>query len=326
MRLMHNNDSLIFLDGKWLSWQDANIHVLTHAFHYATSAYEGTRAYQTEHGVNIFRLADHTKRFIESAKIIRINLPYSSNELIDIQKQLVAKNGFGDSYIRPLAFQDGDGFLGFKRSILKPRLMIANFSWCPLHSKEQLEQGVSAITSSMQQFHPNTMLCKAKAGAKYLVAMLAKDDAERCGADDAIMLDTQGFVSECTTSNIFMLRDNVLTTPPAITALDGITKRSIITLANDLGIKTEERQFTRDELYIADEVFKTGTACEIVPIVTIDDRTVGSGTPGNIYQQLKKTYTKCTHGQLANYQHWNTLLSDATIKETNNDTLATTTH
>ncbi|HSH84088.1 MAG TPA: branched-chain amino acid transaminase [Guyparkeria sp.] len=293
---MEDRDGLIWLDGEMVEWREAKTHVLTHTLHYGMGVFEGVRAYKTSQGTAIFRLEDHTRRLHNSAKILGMPLPYTESELNEVQRQVVRENNLESAYIRPMAFYGAEG-MGLRADNLKVHVMVAAWKWGAYLGVENMERGIRIRTSSYSRHHVNVNMCKAKANGSYMNSMLALREATAAGYDEAMLLDTQGFVAEGSGENIFIVRDGVLYTPDLAAALDGITRRTIISLAAEFGIPVVEKRITRDEVYIADEAFFTGTAAEVTPIREVDDRPIGSGTRGPITERLQSTYFDLVEGR-----------------------------
>lgn len=298
---------VVWLDGQFIPWQEANISVLTHTLHYGVGVFEGLRAYNTEQGPAIFRLQDHTDRLFRSAKIIKIPIPYDKEELNDVQQQIIAKNSLSAAYIRPMVFYGADS-LGLNTAQLTSHVMVGAWEWGTYFGAEKMANGICICTSSYSRNHINSVFTKAKANGNYLNSILALQDAKMAGFDEALLLDNQGFVAEGSAENIFMVREGVLYTPELSCVLEGITRDTIFKLAADIGLKVIEKRITRDELYIADEVFFTGTAVEVTPIREIDGRTIGNGVCGNTTQQLQKMYFEVVAGKNKQYEKWITLV------------------
>lgn len=299
----------IWFDGKLVPWDKAQVHVLTHSLHYGSAIFEGIRAYKcTDGGSAIFRLPDHCRRMINSAKIIRMKEPYTAKELADACVETVVANKLDAGYIRPLSFV-GYGEMGVFPGQNPVQTIIACWPWGVYLGPEALEQGISIKTSSFARSHVNTSMSKAKAAGNYINSILAKIEAKEDGYDEALMLDTNGFVSEATGENIFIVKDDVLKTTPLTSILGGITRDTIITIAKNLGYEVLEQQFTRDELYTADEVFLCGTAAEITPVREVDHRIIGSGRRGPVTKRLQEEFFAIATGQNPKYGHWLTRYS-----------------
>lgn len=294
----------IWLDGKMVAQENANVSVLTHSLHYGVAVFEGVRAYQTHDGrTAIFRLDEHTDRLINSAKIFMLQVPFDKQTLMQAQKQAVRENGLTSAYLRPLAWL-GDNSLGMsaKNSV---HAMVAAWEWGAYLGGEALSRGIRVKTSSYTHHLPNTTMSKAKTSGNYPVSVLANAEARACGFGEAILLDPAGYVCQGAGENLFIVIDGVLHTPDlACGALDGITRRTIIQFAQDLGIAVIERRITRDECYLADEMFMTGTAAEITPIYDYDGRIIGAGQVGVLTKQLQDLYFATVQGKRDEYAHW----------------------
>ena len=300
---MSDRDGLIWQDGEMLDWREAKTHVLTHTLHYGAGVFEGVRAYDGKLGTAIFRLQDHTKRLLNSAKIIGMKVPFDEDQLNQAQIEVVKSNDMAFGYIRPMCFYGSEG-MGLRADNLKVHCIIAAWEWGAYMGKENLENGIRVKTSSFTRHHVNATMCKAKVNGHYVNSMLALQEATQDGYDEALLLDPQGFVAEGSGENVFIVRDNVLYTPELSSALDGITRKTIISLAREKGIPVVEKQISRDEVYIADEAFFTGTAAEVTPIRELDNRAIGEGTRGPVTRELQEKYFKIVHGELEEYNHW----------------------
>ncbi len=307
--MTEKKDPFVWWDGEFVPLKDANVNVLTHSFHYGIGAYEGVRCYQTPRGPTIFRLQAHTNRLRRSAHVLNMGLPYADACLNEAQQALIRRNELGDAYIRPLVYYDGDGYIGLHTKNLRTRVFLVAFPWKNYLSDEQYQQGIRIKTSSFTRYHANSLLLKAKSTGKYLSTVLALQEANASNADDAIFLDQQGYVSEGTGTNIFMVRNNVLYTPETTSALEGITRDTIFKFAAEMNIPVIEKQFTRDSLYIADEVFFCGTAAQIVGVVEVDNRQIANGKVGPITHSLMRTYQQCVFGELTNHLDWVTFIN-----------------
>jgi branched-chain amino acid aminotransferase len=297
---MSSNADFIWLDGEFVPWHAANIHVLTHGLHYGGSVFEGLRSYLAQDGVAIFRLECHTRRFLNSAKIINLPIPYSLEELMHAQLEVIAKNKLKNAYIRPIAFYDASS-TKISAPTNQVKVAIAAWEFDNFYSKQQL---IKAQVSSFTRHFPNSIMCKAKISGPYINSTMAAQQAQLAGYDEAILLDTNGFVAEASVANIFLYIKQQLHTPTLSNCLAGITRESIITLAQDLGIEVIERVISRDELYIADEIFITGTAAEVKAIVAVDNRQVGNGQLGPICAKLQQIYSDAVRGINAQYNSW----------------------
>jgi len=294
----------IWMDGRLVKWDDANVHVLTHTLHYGCGVFEGIRAYATSEGPGIFRLTEHVERLFDSAKIFMIEIPFSPAELVDAVKQTVVANKLEECYIRPIAYL-GYGEMGLLTLNCDVKVAIAVWPWGAYLGDESVERGVRVKISSWQRHDPNAMPPAAKGTGMYVNSSMAKAEALKGGYDEAVLLSPQGYVSECTGENIFVYQDGRLVTPPVSAgALRGITQDSVIAIARDLGIDVEHANMLRSDLYVADEAFMSGTAAEIVPIRSVDDRQVGDGTPGPVTRKLQETYKAAVRGELDRYRRW----------------------
>lgn len=297
----------IWMDGKLVNWEDANVHVLTHTLHYGVGVFEGIRCYRCEDGSSaVFRLDEHVRRLFDSAHIMGMAIPFSRD---DIKKGIIDTlkvNDLKEAYIRPIAFI-GDGDMGIY--VNNPiRVAIAAYPWGAYLGDEGLNNGIRVKISSFNRFHVNNTMTKAKTCGHYVNSVLAKREAKSLGYDEALMLDTEGYVSEASGENIFMVRKGVLKTTPLTSVLDGITRDAVIAIAEEKGIKVKEERFTRDELYIADEAFFTGTAAEITPIREVDNRKIGEGKPGEITKSIQKEFFDIAKGKNIKYRRWLTCL------------------
>ncbi len=294
----------IWFDGKMVPWEQANVHVLTHALHYGSAIFEGIRAYKCADGTSaVFRLEDHTKRLRNSAKILQMHLPHNEETINEAIVETLRANKLAEGYIRPLSFV-GDGEMGVYPGDNPVRTIIAVWPWGAYLGPEALETGIRIKTSSFARMHVNTLMSKAKAAGNYVNSILAKIEAKADGYDEALMLDVNGFVSEATGENVFIVRDGVIKTTPWTSILGGITRDSVMKLAADLGYTVQEQQFTRDEMYIADEAFFTGTAAELTPIREVDGRTIGAGKAGPVAKHLQQEYFKIVKGENPKYDAW----------------------
>ena len=304
---MADRDGVIWLDGQLVPWREAKVHVLTHTLHYGLGVFEGVRAYQTDRGAAIFRLHEHTDRLFRSAHILGMKMPYNKETLNEATKTVVRDNKLASGYIRPMCFYGAEG-MGLRAENLKTHVMIAAWTWGAYMGEENLKRGIKVRTSSYTRHHVNIMMCKAKANANYLNSMLALNEAQACGCDEAMLLDAEGYVAEGSGENIFIIRDGVIYTPELTSALDGITRATVIKLAEDMGITVREKRITRDEVYIADEAFFTGTAAEVTPIREVDGRAIGIGSRGPITEKLQATFFDQVHGRRREYPEWLSLV------------------
>ncbi|MPW64215.1 branched-chain amino acid transaminase [Moraxella catarrhalis] len=302
---MATQEGKMWLDGALVEQPDAKVHVLTHSLHYGLAVFEGVRAYQTPDGrTAIFRLQEHTERLLNSAKIFQLDCTYGFDELVQAQKDVVRLNNLASAYIRPLIWV-GSEKLGIAAKDNTIHAAIAAWHWGAYLGEEGIKKGIRVKTSSYTHHHPNVTMCKAKAASNYPVSILANQEVTRNGYDEAILMDPQGFVCQGSGENLFLVKNGELHTPDLSGgALDGITRRTIIEFAKDLGIKVIERRITRDEFYLADEVFMTGTAAEVTPIREYDDRMIGNGGRGELTEQLQTLYFDVVQGRSDKYQHW----------------------
>jgi branched-chain amino acid aminotransferase len=294
----------IWLDGRFVAWADAHVHVLTHTLHYGLGVFEGIRCYRTTDGRSaVFRLPEHLRRLYESARINLMEIPFPQSELEAVCLETLRANGLAEGYLRPIAFI-GDGEMGLNPGANAIRVAVAAWAWGRYLGDEGLERGIRAKVSTFSRHHVNAKMTKGKTCGDYVNSILAKREALLDGYDEAIMLDTQGLVSEATGENLFVVRDGVVTTPSLHSVLGGITRSTVIELARDKGMRVEERSITRDELYVADEVFLTGTAAEVTPIREIDRRAVGAGGRGPIAATLQKAFFEVVTGADPKYESW----------------------
>lgn len=308
MTSMADRDGKIWKDGKLIEWRDAQLHVLTHTLHYGMGVFEGVRAYQTPAGPAIFRLSEHTRRLFNSAKIFQMQIPFSEQQLMDAQREVVRANALASCYIRPLAWL-GSEKMGVSARGNTVHVAIAAWPWGAYLGEEGMQRGIRVKTSSFTRHHVNVSLVRAKASGYYINSILANQEATGLGYDEALLLDTEGYVSEGSGENVFIVRNGVIYTPDLASCLDGITRDAIITIARDLGIEVREKRITRDEMYCADEAFFTGTAAEVTPIRELDDRVIGAGSRGPITTQLQSTFFDIVNGKntIEKYKAWLTL-------------------
>lgn len=297
----------IWMDGRFVNWKEATIHVLTHTLHYGLGLFEGIRCYKTNNGSAIFRLKEHVDRFYASAHISQIDIPYSKKEMTDAIIDTVRVNKLQECYIRPIAFI-GYGEMGLYVTSNPINVSVAAWPWGTYLGDDGLKNGIRTKVSSFTRHHVNISMTKAKICGYYANSQFAKREIKRGGYDEAILLDTEGYVAEGPGENIFIVRRNSLKTTPLTSILEGITRDSIIQLANEMGISVIEDRFTRDELYISDEAFFTGTAAEVTPIREVDDRSIGTGKPGPITLELQKAYFNCVHGRDEKHKEWLTYI------------------
>ncbi len=308
---MATQDGKLWLNGEMVNQPDAKIHVLTHSLHYGMAVFEGVRAYETDDGrTAIFRLDDHTDRLLGSAKIFQMQVPYDKATLDTAQKQVVLQNKLKSAYIRPLIWVGAEK-LGISSRDNSINAMVAAWTWGAYLGEEGIQNGIRVKTSSYTHHMTNVTMCKAKASSNYPVSIMANQEVTRNGYDEAILMDSQGYVCQGAGENLFLVKNGELHTPDlAGGALDGITRRTMMQFCEDLGIKVTERRITRDEFYLADEIFMTGTAAEVTPIREYDDRTVGMGSRGPITEKLQTLYFDVIHGRNAKYKHWLTYVDE----------------
>jgi len=298
-----DRDGVIWMDGELVPWREAKVHVLTHTLHYGMGVFEGVRAYETDRGTAIFRLEDHTRRLFDSAKIMRMQIPFDKDTLNQAQLQVVKENGLKSAYLRPVVFFGSEG-MGLRADNLSVRCAIATWEWGAYLGADNMEKGIRIKTSSFTRHHVNISMCKAKANGQYINSMLALQEALTDGYDEALLLDNEGYVAEGSGENVFIIRNGVIYTPDLTSALDGITRNTIMHLAADIGVDVIERRITRDEVYIADEAFFSGTAAEVTPIREVDNRAIGEGSRGPITEKLQSMYFDVVGGKNPKYDHW----------------------
>jgi branched-chain amino acid aminotransferase len=292
------------MDGELVDWRDAKVHLLTHTLHYGSGVFEGVRAYHGDTlGTCIFRLEEHTRRLFNSAKIMHMSIPFSQKEISDAHCQVVRANNLKEAYIRPLVYYGAEG-MGLRAENLQVHVGIASWEWPSYLAPEAMIEGLKVRTSSYTRYHVNSTMCKAKACGNYLNSMLALREALDSGCDEAMLMDTEGFIAEGSAENFFMVRDGVIYTPDLTSCLDGITRNTVFRLAADHGIEVREKRITRDEVYICDEAFFTGTAAEVMPIREYDGRVIGSGQRGPVAEKLQAAYIDLVHGGTPDYADW----------------------
>jgi len=304
---MADRDGVIWKDGELVPWRDAQVHVLTHSLHYGMGVFEGVRAYKTDRGTAIFRLQEHTRRLFGSAHIMMMPVPWDQQTINDAQLTAVRENKLESAYIRPLFFYGSEG-MGLRADNLKVHAVVAAWEWGSYLGADNMEKGIRIKTSSYTRHHVNITMCKAKATGNYINSMLALSEALADGYDEAMLLDNHGFVAEGSGENIFIVRDGVLYTPDTSSALEGITRDTLMQLAADEGLTVREKRISRDEVYLADEAFFTGTAAEVTPIREVDNRTIGAGTRGPVTERLQSLYFDVVHGRVDKYSDWLTLV------------------
>ena len=294
----------IWLDGELVPWQEAKVHVLTHTFHYGLGVFEGVRAYKTdEQGTCIFRLREHTDRLFRSAKILQMDMPWDKATLNAAQREVVRVNELEEGYLRPMCFLGSEG-MGLRADNLKTHVMVAAWPWPSYMDPEARDRGIAVRTSSYTRHHVNITMCKAKANGNYINSIMALREALDSGCEEALLLDNEGYVAEGSGENFFMVRDGVIYTPDLTSCLDGITRNAIFQIAADEGYQVREKRITRDEVYICDEAFFTGTAAEVVPIRELDRRQIGEGRRGPVTEKLQAIYFDAVRGRSARYGEW----------------------
>ncbi|WP_435103404.1 branched-chain amino acid transaminase [Arhodomonas sp. AD133] len=300
---MADRDGVIWLDGEFVPWREAKVHVLTHTLHYGFGVFEGVRAYQTVNGPAIFRLREHTRRLLDSAKILGMHMPFNAEQINQACIETVRENGLESAYLRPMAFYGSEG-MGLRADNLSTHVMIAAWEWGAYLGAENIERGIRIKTSSYTRHHVNVTMCRAKANGNYINSMLALQEAVAAGYDEALLLDTEGFVAEGSGENFFMVRDGVIYTPELASALAGITRDAVIQLAAEAGFEIREKRITRDEVYVCDEAFFTGTAAEVTPIRELDGRIIGEGARGPITTRLQKLFFDQVEGRRDAHPEW----------------------
>ncbi|MES2181617.1 MAG: branched-chain amino acid transaminase [Pseudomonadota bacterium] len=304
---MADRDGVIWYDGKMVNWRDATTHVLTHTLHYGMGVFEGVRAYKTDKGTAIFRLQEHTDRLFRSAHILQMKMPFSKEQLMDAQKAAVRENNLESAYMRPMCFYGAEA-MGISAKTLSTHVIVAAWKWGAYMGQEALDNGIRVKTSSFSRHHVNITMCKAKANGNYMNSILAHQEAALDGYDEALLLDVDGFVAEGSGENIFIVRNGKLYTPDLTSALEGITRDTIVQLAGEVGLEVIEKRITRDEVYSADEAFFTGTAAEVTPIRELDRRNIGEGKAGPVTKQLQKLFFDVVTGKSPKHADWLTLV------------------
>lgn len=300
---MHDRDGSIWLDGTFVNWRDAQLHFLTHSLHYGMGVFEGVRSYETTHGAAVFRLDDHTQRLFNSAKIFEMEIPFDFATIRGAQLEVIRRNNLKACYIRPLVWLGSEQMgLGARGNTI--HVGIAAWPWGSYLGEEGLTRGIRVKTSSFSRHHVNVSLVRAKASGYYINSILANREVTRSGYDEALLLDTDGYVSEGAGENVFVVRNGVLYTPDLASCLDGITRASVIQLAKEAGLTVIEKRITRDEIYCADEAFFTGTAAEVTPIRELDDRAIGTGTRGPVTETLQTRFFEAVSGRSPTHTHW----------------------
>tara|TARA_B110000003_G_scaffold142546_1_gene143852 strand:- start:104 stop:1036 length:933 start_codon:yes stop_codon:yes gene_type:complete len=303
MMTMEDRDGFIWMDGEWLDWREAKVHVLTHTLHYGMGAFEGVRAYETDQGPAIFKLEEHTERLFNSTRILGMKIPYDSKTLNQAQREVITRNSLKSAYIRPMCFYGSEG-MGLRADNLKVHTMIAAWEWGSYLGEDNMKNGIRIRTSSYVRHPAHPSLSGAKTNGNYINSMMALKEALDHGFDEALMLDIDGYVSEGSGENIFVIKDGVIFTPHLTSALPGITRDTIVTLAKSLGYEIIEKKLSCDEIYASDEAFFTGTAAEVTPIRDLDGNQIGQGMRGPITEKLQSLYFDCVHGRNTDFMHW----------------------
>ncbi len=303
-----DRDGVIWFDGELVPWREAKVHVLTHTLHYGLGVFEGVRAYATADGPAIFRLQDHTDRLFRSAHILNFKMPWSKEELIDAQIQVVRENKLKEAYLRPMCFYGAEG-MGLRADNLKSHCIIAAWEWPNYMTPEARVDGIKVRTSSYTRHHVNITMCKAKANGNYINSMLALKEALDSGCEEALLLDNEGYVAEGSGENIFLVNKGILITPELTSCLEGITRDTVFELAAELDLTVRERRITRDEVYVADEAFFTGTAAEVLPIRELDGRIIGTGKRGPITEKIQAMYFDQVMGRRSEHREWSTTVN-----------------
>ena len=294
----------IWMDGRLVDWDDARIHVLAHTLHYGVGAFEGIRCYKTGDGVPaVFRLKEHVDRLFDSAHILMLEIPYTPEEICQAVRKTLSANGIVEGYVRPVAFI-GEGEMGLFARTNPVHVAIAVWSWGAYLGEEGMKKGIRAKVSSFSRHHVNASMTKGKINGYYVNSVLAKWEVVKAGYDEAVLLDTEGYVAEASGENVFIVRNGILQTPPLTSVLPGITRDSVLNIARKLDLPLKEGRFTRDEMYIAEEMFFTGTAAEITPVREVDDRRVGTGKPGPVTKRIQEKFFDIVRGRDALFQHW----------------------
>ena len=303
-----DKDGVIWFDGELLPWRDARVHVLTHTLHYGLGVFEGVRAYATERGPAIFRMKEHTDRLFRSAHILNFEIPWSREQINLGQITVIKENGLKEGYLRPLCFY-GSEAMGLRAVGLSSHCIIAAWEWPNYMTPEARVEGIRVRTSSYTRHHVNITMCKAKANGNYINSMMALKEALDSGCEEALLLDNEGYVSEGSGENIFLVQNGLLVTPELTSCLEGITRATVFALAEEIGLEVRERRITRDEVYIAEEAFFTGTAAEVLPIRELDGRMIGSGQRGPVTEKLQAMYFDQVMGQRNEHPEWSTYVN-----------------
>ncbi|MEC9252515.1 MAG: branched-chain amino acid transaminase [Pseudomonadota bacterium] len=305
-----DRDGAIWMNGDMVDWRDAKVHVLTHTLHYGVGVFEGVRAYDTSRGPCIFRLHDHTRRLFDSAQILRLDIPFSESDLNAAQKDVFAFNDLDEGYLRPVAYL-GSEAMGLRADGLTVNVAIACWPWPDYMDPQSRELGITVRTSSYTRHHVNITMCKAKANGNYINSIMALREAIDSGCDEALLLDNEGYVAEGSGENFFLVKNGVIHTPELTSCLPGITRDTVLVFAQELNIPVIERRITRDEVYIADEAFFTGTAAEVLPIRELDGRVIGDGKPGSVTLRLQSLYFDQVRGKRDAHPDWHVLVTDS---------------
>ena len=305
-----DRDGAIWMNGEMVDWRDAKVHVLTHTLHYGVGVFEGVRAYDTSNGPCIFRLHDHTRRLFDSAQILRLDIPFSESELNAAQRDVFAFNNLNEGYLRPVAYL-GSEAMGLRADGLTVNVAIACWPWPDYMDPQSRELGITVRTSSYTRHHVNITMCKAKANGNYINSIMALREAIDSGCDEALLLDNEGYVAEGSGENFFLVKNGVIHTPELTSCLPGITRDTVMVFARELNIPVIERRITRDEVYIADEAFFTGTAAEVLPIRELDGRVIGEGKPGSVTLGLQSLYFDQVRGKRDAHPDWHVLVTDS---------------
>mgnify|MGYP001037883059 FL=1 len=305
-----DRDGAIWMNGEMVDWRDAKVHVLTHTLHYGVGVFEGVRAYDTSNGPCIFRLHDHTRRLFDSAKILRLDIPFSESDLNAAQRDVFAFNNLNEGYLRPVVYL-GSEAMGLRADGLTVNVAIACWPWPDYIDPQSRELGITVRTSSYTRHHVNITMCKAKANGNYINSIMALREAIDSGCDEALLLDNEGYVAEGSGENFFLVKNGVIHTPELTSCLPGITRDTVLMFARELNIPVIERRITRDEVYIADEAFFTGTAAEVLPIRELDGRVIGDGKPGSVTLRLQSLYFDQVRGKRDAHPDWHVLVTDS---------------
>ena len=305
-----DRDGAIWMNGEMVDWRDAKVHVLTHTLHYGVGVFEGVRAYDTSNGPCIFRLHDHTRRLFDSAQILRLDIPFSKSDLNTAQRDVFALNNLNEGYLRPVAYL-GSEAMGLRADGLTVNVAIACWPWPDYMDPQSRELGITVRTSSYTRHHVNITMCKAKANGNYINSIMALREAIDSGCDEALLLDNEGYVAEGSGENFFLVKNGVIHTPELTSCLPGITRDTVLVFARELNIPVIERRITRDEVYIADEAFFTGTAAEVLPIRELDGRVIGDGKPGSVTLRLQSLYFDQVRGKRDAHPDWHVLVTDS---------------